>query len=74
MHYLMGFLMAANTSIANVEIIDSRDDSSKVYVIVDNCEVKMPKNKLGDYCYMLKAVSNICKLKIDLKDCDKEPM
>lgn len=58
----------------NVEIIDSRDDSSLVYIIVNNCKVSVKKVKIKDFCYVLKIIGDKCHISLDMKDCDQEPI
>lgn len=56
--------------VPNVIIVDSRDDSRYVYVIVEPaCKVPVLKVKLNDECYVMTLIDNKCHLNLDLSDC-----
>lgn len=55
---------------AQIEIIDSRDDASITYIIVNNCKVPVKKIKVGDFCYVLNAIENTCHVTLDKAECE----
>ncbi len=57
--------------IPDINIIDSQDDVKLAYIEIANCKVPVVKAKLGDMCYILKIINNVCHIELDTKDCEK---
>ncbi len=55
---------------AQIEIIDSRDDSSLAYIIINNCKVPIKKVKLNNFCFVLDAIEATCHITLDKQDCE----
>ena len=55
---------------ALIEIIDSRDDISITYVIINNCKVPIKKSRLNDFCYVLDTVETACRVELDKAGCE----
>lgn len=53
----------------NLSIVDSRDDSKYVFIVIDGCKTPVLKIKLKDQCYVLRLVDKNCHLELDLSDC-----
>ncbi len=55
----------------DISILDSKDDPAVVYVIANDCKVKVIKSKLENICYLMKIISDTCHIDFDLKGCER---
>jgi hypothetical protein len=54
-----------------IDIIDSRDDSAVCYLVVNDCKAKVMKARLGDMCYILRIVNDVCHINLDTTGCEE---
>lgn len=66
--------MAPVNQQTDVIVVDSRDNPAIVFVIVDQCKVPVMKVKMHNTCYVMKLVSDVCHLELDLTDCEKNDL
>lgn len=52
-------------------ILDSKDDPAVVYIVANDCKVKILKSKLNNICYVMKVVGDVCRISFDTKDCEE---
>jgi len=64
---LTAALLALNTAQPiNVDIVDSRDDSRFVFVIVNKkCKLEVSKQQLKDYDLVVQKVMDLCGVQLD---------
>lgn len=64
---LTAVLLALNTiTPIDIDIIDSRDDSRFVFVIVNKkCKLEISKQQLKDYDFVVKKVVDLCGVQLE---------
>lgn len=55
----------------NISILDSQDDAKMVYIVANECKVKILKVKLNNLCYIMKVLGDVCHIEFDTKGCEK---
>ncbi len=53
----------------DISYFDSATNPKISIVLVDDCAVKVPKNKVKDTCFIIKKISDFCNLDLKLDEC-----
>ncbi len=51
----------------DISIYDSKVDNKTVWILVDDCAVKIDKSKIKDTSYVIDEIERFCNLKIEKK-------
>jgi len=60
-------LIALMGSTPDISIYDSKANSKKVWILVDDCPVEIDKKKIKDTNYVIRMINEVCHLNINTK-------